>query len=265
MGAKVSIIVGVYNGEKFLAEMLDSVVAQTSSDWVCICVNDGSTDSSADILESYAKGDSRFRIVSRPNGGVGAARNAGMDASDSKYVMFADQDDKLLPGAVATALAAIEDAGADIVRFQSNKHMRKSNAVWERIYRRDAIKGVRFPGITGGEDNAFLWELALHDLKVSEIPDELYWNRTNASSFSQVVSPRYIENVFAGYRCMVEAGRRNHLPSFRLFVRLFPQVFWFSLSIAIRRHSFINLKTLLRELAILFPVAFSSRKEAQSV
>lgn len=247
MDATVSIVVGVYNGEGFLAELLDSVAAQTSSDWVCICVNDGSTDLSADILESYAKRDSRFRIVSRTNGGVGAARNAGMDASDSKYVMFADQDDKLLPGAVATALAAIEGAGLDIVRFQSNKHMRKSNAVWERIYRRDAIKDVRFPHITGGEDNAFLWELDLLGLKTAEIPDELYWNRTNTGSFSHVISTKYIENVFAGYRSMIAAGRRNHLSTWRLFAKLSSPVFWFSLSVLAKHFSATNAKCVMHE------------------
>ena len=248
MGVMVSIIVGVYNGEKYLAELLDSILTQTSSAWNCICVNDGSNDSSASILEAYARRDARVKIISRPNGGVGAARNTGLDAADSKYVMFADQDDKLLPCAVATALAAIEGAGSDIVRFQSNKHMVKSNAVWERIYRRDAIKGVKFPAITGGEDNAFLWELDLLGLKASEITDELYWNRTNVSSFSQVVSPKYIENVFTGYRCMREIGRRHHLSSLMIFRKLFPHVFWFSLSIVVKRHSIANLRTLLREL-----------------
>ncbi len=248
MISSVSIIVGVYNGRQYLAELLDSIAAQTIDSWICICVNDGSTDASLDILESYANKDPRFKILTQKNGGVGAARNAGLEASDSKYIMFADQDDKLLPNAVAAALAAIESSGADIVRFQSNKHMHKSNAVWERIYRHDAIKGVRFPCITGGEDNAFLWELECLGLKTLEIPDELYWNRTNDNSFSRVVSPKYIENVFAGYRRMKEIGRRHHVSSLRIFAKLFPQVFWFSMSIVIRRHALANLKTLVKEL-----------------
>jgi len=265
MNASVSIIVGVYNGEKYLAELLDSILSQTSYAWICICVNDGSTDSSLSILECYAKKDSRFKIVSRQNGGVGAARNTGIDAFDSKYIMFADQDDKLLPSAVATALSAIEDSGTDIVRFQSNKHMRKSNAVWERIYRRDAIRDVRFPHITGGEDNAFLWELDLLGLKTTEIPDELYWNRTNNGSFSHAVSPKYIGNVFAGYRSMIAAGRRNHLSTWRLFAKLFSPVFWFSLSIVVKRHSLANLRTLLPELTRLMTFTFFNHKEALHV
>ena len=248
MDAMVSIIVGVYNGEEFISELLDSLIAQTCSAWICICVNDGSTDSSISILEKYAAKDARFRIVSRQNGGVGAARNAGLDVSTSRYVMFADQDDKLLPDAIATALDSIESSGADIVRFQSNKHMRKSNAVWERIYRREAISSVRFPPITGGEDIAFLWELDFLSLKACEISDELYWNRTNYNSFSRIVSPKYIENVFAGFRRMREVGCRNNLSRLQLFIRLFPHIFWFSLSIVFKRNSCANIKTLMQEL-----------------
>lgn len=262
MGVMVSIIVGVYNGEKYLAELLDSILAQTSSAWNCICVNDGSTDSSASILETYARRDARVRIISRQNGGVGAARNTGLDAAESKYVMFADQDDKLLQCAVATALAAIQGSGSDIVRFQSNKHMVKSNAVWERIYRRDAIRAVRFPQITGGEDNAFLWELDLMGLKTSEIPDELYWNRTNEGSFSRVVSSKYIENVFAGYYAMRDCGLKHGLSKIKIFFRLIPQVFWFSASILVRHFSLINVKTLL---SALFRLALFRRKETVDV
>lgn len=262
MAREVSIIVGVYNGEKYLAELLDSILAQTSSAWTCICVNDGSTDSSASILETYARRDARVRIISRQNGGVGAARNTGLDAAESKYVMFADQDDRLLHCAVATALAAIQGSGSDIVRFQSNKHMRKSNAVWERIYMRDSIRNARFPHITGGEDNAFLWELDLMGLKTVEIPDELYWNRTNGGSFSRIVSPKYIENVFAGYYAMRDCGLKHGLSKVSLFFRLFPQVFWFSASILVRHFSLINIKTLVSE---FFHLILFRRKEVAGV
>ena len=244
----VSIVIGVYNGERFIAELLDSILAQTVSEWSCICVNDGSSDASQEILESYAKKDSRFRIITQKNGGVGAARNAGLEASNARYIMFADQDDRLRPFAVASALSAIEGSDFDVVRFQSNKRIRRSNAVWERIYRLDAIRDVRFPPITGGEDNAFLWELECRGLKVREISDELYWNRDNDRSFSRVVSPKYIENVFAGYRCMRDVGRRYCISSMRLFTMLFPHVFWFSVSIVVKHHSAENLKTLAKEL-----------------
>lgn len=154
MAAKVSIAVGVYNGENYLAELLDSILAQTCADWECILVNDGSTDGSEAILCGFAAKDTRFSVLSQPNAGVGAARNAAMKAGSSPYLMFADQDDRLAPNAVERVLAAIESTGADIVRFHSNRTFRQSIFVWEHIFRRAAIAGVVFPPITGGEDTA---------------------------------------------------------------------------------------------------------------
>lgn len=75
---KVSIIIPVYNVEKYLREYLDSVINQTLKDIAIICVNDGSTDSSLEILKEYAKNDSRVHIVDKINGGLGAARNSGI-------------------------------------------------------------------------------------------------------------------------------------------------------------------------------------------
>ena len=249
MYPSVSIVVGVYNGEKYIAELLDSVLAQTSQDWVCVCVNDGSTDSSKHILDSYASRDGRFWVISRNNGGVGAARNTALDSVETPYVMFADQDDLLKPNAVETALAAIESSGADVVRFQSNRHDRVSPFVWERIFKMDAIRDVRFAPITGGEDTAFMWELGFMDLKMLEIPDELYWNRPSGGSFSRAVSPRYIENVFQGFRAMLESTRRHGMSRFVACSRLFPHVFWFSLSVLGRHFSVRNLSAVVRGLA----------------
>ena len=249
MYPSVSIVVGVYNGEKYIAELLDSVLAQTSQDWVCVCVNDGSTDSSKHILDSYASRDGRFRVISRNNGGVGAARNTALDSVETPYVMFADQDDLLKPNAVETAHAAIESSGADVVRFQSNRHDRVSPFVWERIFKMDAIRDVRFAPITGGEDTAFMWELGFMDLKMLEIPDELYWNRPSGGSFSRAVSPRYIENVFQGFRAMLESTRRHGMSRFMACSRLFPHVFWFSLSVLGRHFSVRNLSAVVRGLA----------------
>ena len=249
MKPDVTIAVGVYNGEKFIAELLDSILAQTSNAWKCICVNDGSTDGSMDILQSYAAQDSRFHVLSQDNGGVGAARNAALDLVDTRYVMFADQDDKLLPMAVEKALAAIESSGVDVVRFQSNRHDRVSPFVWERIFKMDALKGVRFAPITGGEDTAFMWELGLMNLKMQEVPDELYWNRPSGASFSRAVSPKYVENVFNGFRAMRDSARRHGMARFMLCVKLFPHVFWFVLSVLGKHFSLQNLSAVVRGLA----------------
>lgn len=97
---KVSIIIPVYNVERYISKCLDSVVNQTLKDIIIICVNDGSTDSSLEILKEYAKNDSRIHIVDKINGGLGAARNSGIkylidNNINPKYIYFADSDDWL--------------------------------------------------------------------------------------------------------------------------------------------------------------------------
>lgn len=90
---KISIIVPVYNVEKYLRRCLDSIVAQTFTDWECICVDDGSPDNSGKILDEYAVKDKRFVIIHKENGGVSSARNAGLDIARGEYVTFCDSDD----------------------------------------------------------------------------------------------------------------------------------------------------------------------------
>ena len=90
---KVSVIIPVYNTEKYLRECLDSVVNQTLKDIEIICINDGSTDGSLDILNEYAQNDNRFIIINQENKGAGAARNKGLDVAKGEYLYFLDSDD----------------------------------------------------------------------------------------------------------------------------------------------------------------------------
>jgi len=88
-----SIIIPVYNVAPYLRECLDSVLAQTFTDWECICVDDGSTDGSGAILDEYAAKDKRFNVIHQTNAGVGAARNAALDMVKGVWVGFLDPDD----------------------------------------------------------------------------------------------------------------------------------------------------------------------------
>ncbi len=107
---QVSIIIPTYNGERFLAATLDSVLAQTFTDWECIVVDDGSKDGSAAIVERYAAQDDRIRLVRQANGGIASARNRGLAEADpdSKYLSFLDHDDVWEPDALATLKAALD-------------------------------------------------------------------------------------------------------------------------------------------------------------
>ncbi len=94
---KVSVIVPVYNGEKYLKECLDSILSQTLSDIEIICVNDGSTDGSYDILENYKLKDSRIKIINKPNTGYGNSMNVGIQESQGEFIGIVESDDYVEP------------------------------------------------------------------------------------------------------------------------------------------------------------------------
>ena len=114
---KVSVIVPVYNVEQYLRRCLDSILGQTMSDWEAICVDDGSPDGSASILAEYAERDSRFRILTKENGGLSSARNAGTAWARGKYVNYVDSDDFIHPQTFELAVALAERDRSDIVSW----------------------------------------------------------------------------------------------------------------------------------------------------
>lgn len=93
-GQRVSVIMPVYNASRWLARPVESVLAQTHGDLELIAVDDGSSDDSVELIENYARGDSRVRLIRQPaNAGVAAARNAGLDVAGGDYIAFLDADD----------------------------------------------------------------------------------------------------------------------------------------------------------------------------
>ena len=90
---KVSVIIPIYNVENYLEECLDSIVNQTLKDIEIICVNDGSTDNSLDIINKYAAKDDRITVIDQENGGHAVATNRGMDLAKGKYLYLMDSDD----------------------------------------------------------------------------------------------------------------------------------------------------------------------------
>lgn len=112
---KLSVVIPVYNVKPWLRECLDSVRAQTLRDWECICVDDGSTDGSTDILKEFSSSDPRFRILTRPHSNAGAARNAGLDEAKGDFLLFLDSDDVFSPWMFETLLKEAEQEMADVV------------------------------------------------------------------------------------------------------------------------------------------------------
>ncbi len=111
----ISIIIPIYNSEKYLKKCLDSLTNQTYTNLEIICVNDGSTDTSGDILAQYEKTDSRIKIITIPNGGISNARNTGNNYVTGQYIMYIDSDDWIEPQTCEKALIAAKNFNADVV------------------------------------------------------------------------------------------------------------------------------------------------------
>lgn len=194
---KVSIIISVYNTERHLARCLSSVVGQTERNLEIICVNDGSTDGSRDILAAYAAKDPRIRIIDRANGGLSAARNSALDVATGEYVMFVDSDDWIPEDAAEKMLAVAQESNLPVVvstnyakdrlvrprrtrngwrrispalqGFVSNRRIHSS--VWNKLYRRDALGSHRFIDGILFEDWPFNTEL-FADIPAFALVDE---------------------------------------------------------------------------------------------
>lgn len=112
---KVTVIIPIYNVEKYLKEAIESTINQTHSNIEIILVDDGSTDNSGIICDEFAKKDTRIKVIHKTNGGLSDARNAGLDATTGKYIMFLDSDDFLELDAVENMYKEITEKDADYV------------------------------------------------------------------------------------------------------------------------------------------------------
>jgi glycosyltransferase involved in cell wall biosynthesis len=109
MNPRVSILVAAYNAEAFIAETIDSVLAQTFADWELIVCDDGSVDATSAIVESFAAGDARIKLVRQANAGAAVARNVAYARSSGEYVVILDADDRLLPDKLRLQTRLLDD------------------------------------------------------------------------------------------------------------------------------------------------------------
>jgi glycosyltransferase involved in cell wall biosynthesis len=135
-----SIIIPVYNVELYLRQCLESVLNQTYSDFEVVCVNDGSTDNSAAILNEYARNGARIKIIDQKNRGLSAARNAGIKGASGEYILLLDSDDWLEPNTLQT-LADKQD-GEDMVCFNGRRWFEDGTT-------ETPDKGIEEQGMTG--------------------------------------------------------------------------------------------------------------------
>lgn len=190
-----SIIIPIYNVAPYLRECLDSVLAQTFSNWECLCVDDGSTDESGAILDEYATRDPRFRVFHQPNAGVSAARNLALDNVKGEWIGFLDGDDvwaidwleRIVKGTKDANVDWIHVAGGDYEWKDGERPLTQCLKVgenvllsgetvisegwriisrcgfpWLNFYRAEKVKNTRFArGIRFREDALYLYEMTL--------------------------------------------------------------------------------------------------------
>lgn len=209
---KIAVVIPIYNQAAYLRRCLDSLVAQTDGDFTAICVNDGSTDASQDIIDGYVAHDSRFVSVRKSNGGLSSARNAGMAEADRlggfDALMFLDSDDFFHPQCLeAVRRAAAAHPGTVVeYRFTSAPSPDEfaarrydlstvvleedavSDTVWNKLYPRTLLGDLRFDEtVRYSEDVVFTTVLRLRIRpKFWRIPLDLHYYTDNPDSMTRV-------------------------------------------------------------------------------
>lgn len=204
----ISIIVPVYNSEKYIDRCLDSILNQTYKDLEIVLVNDGSNDQSLKILENYALRDTRIKVVNQENKGVAAARNTGLDNATGDYILYVDSDDwiennmvermvelsanadivfcgndnAVSPESVKKIIGITKEIwNKDKIIYEFLRHKIMSGMLWNKLIKRSLTDGCRFNPKTGyGEDAEFLWQvlqntnsmIVTNEILYHHVPDE---------------------------------------------------------------------------------------------
>ncbi len=237
---KISVIVPVYNVQRYLAYCLDSLICQNFDDMEIICINDGSTDKSSQILDKYLLFDKRIKVITQKNNGLSAARNTGMKEAKGDYIIFVDSDDWVFPAAAASLYKTITESNADFViaeflifnsvsqkyyytnRNNSNpvyhnpgKIFRKQDlspvnfldlftSAWGKIYKREFLlkNAITFPEGLIFEDVLFFIEVYLKSYNFCYINQPVYFYRHNRSG------------------SIIQGGGRKYFDIFNIFDRV---------------------------------------------
>lgn len=225
---KISLIIPCYNSEVLLSETLDNLLGQTLKDIQLIIVNDGSTDSTADIIADYAAKNSNILCIEQKNAGVAAARNNGLNYVEGKYTMFADSDDLMSDDALEQLYDALEKSGADVAICRAEYFgyggkklhpqacqlaAKKNIDVFDRLiiwnfmvsnkcYRSDFLKasGVTFPLKRYAEDGAFCMQIFYQGAKLIGVENAtMYYRRRKPKegfSVTQTINYNLVEDMF---------------------------------------------------------------------
>ena len=209
---KLSIIIPVYNAEKYLDECLKSIVCELPNDSELIIVDDGSKDSSSEIYEKYNQDN--IKIFKNENHGVSFSRNFGLTQATGDYICFVDADDYMTKGWSKKVYNAIDNGENDLIlfllgstssvdkkyllacNFQTDKSLKWVSTPWSKLYKRSLLveNDICFkPGIINGEDMLFNAEVILSSQSIKHINDDIYNYRVNMFS----VTKTFNNKIFA--------------------------------------------------------------------
>jgi len=211
--ALVSIVIPVYNVEKYLPKCLDSVISQTITDIEIVVIDDGSTDKSPEICDRYARNDNRIRVIHKKNGGLSDARNTGLEICTSDYVTFIDSDDYVSEDYIEVLYESIKRHESDIaisahfVVYPSRIIDTSTNenyiatpkeildkllysdgidiSAWAKLYKKSLFSNIRFPKGRNYEDAATTYRLIDKSKRISVNSKPTYYYVIRNNSISQ--------------------------------------------------------------------------------
>ena len=227
---KISVVVPVYNTENYLRECLDSIVNQTFEDIEIICINDGSSDNSLEILKEYEKLDDRITVISQENSGLSITRNNGIKLANGKYIYLIDSDDYLEVTALEELFNISKEKNLDLlifklINFDDGNDKKYTSDYYEmdslmylkdkvfsyrdigedvlniavsapgKFFKKELIKDLKFPENLIFEDNLFFAEVMLNAKRVSIYDKHLYNRRIRQNSITTTHSIKFADSI----------------------------------------------------------------------
>lgn len=241
----ISVVVTVYNIEKYLGQCLESILGSTYQDLEVILVDDGSQDGSGEICDQYAAKDSRVKVIHKTNAGVSKARNSGLEVARGEYITFVDGDDVIHPNMLAVLMDAMAEGDYDVSMVYgiqvpdggqdtyiadkklglSARHKVVSQSemvrglfgtsvdefqyivVWNKLYKRELVQDLRFKD-TGSEDLEWSLQMSLRMKQAVCVEEEMYyWIQHQSSMTHQGINRTQVDRVNSYVLCL------NDIPS----------------------------------------------------
>ncbi len=293
MKEKLSIIIPAYNAEKSIERCLDSILDQDYHNEIeIIVVNDGSTDSTGSILNKYQKQiPSMFRIITKENGGLPSARNAGLDAAVGDWIWFCDADDYICKNGLSYVLNSFVDDDIDICTFNSITldslalktfkepedvsgkcffegstislyKMKFPVFVWNHLYRLEALKNLRFRNVVMCEDTLFNLEVYMKNLPIRCTDANIYRYTISKDQLTRKRDSGTMKKAITGFELLFDTAKKYQMiyddedlsKSFdRMIALMFPAYMSRALSINMTIQEFRDLINRLKRKG-LFPI-----------